>query len=127
MAVSYDRLWKLLIDRHMSKADLRRDAALAPNTLTRLRKEEPVTLAVLDKICKTLGCDYGDIISYVPDTDEYVCPECGGKLDVMRVEELPGILSGCNIVASCTRCDLDWKWHRCHDGTAEKKQRFFHG
>lgn len=54
MAVSYDRLWKLLIDRHMSKADLRRDAALAPNTLTRLRKEQPVTFAVLDKICTPL-------------------------------------------------------------------------
>ena len=127
MAVSYDRLWKLLIDRHMSKADLRRDAALSPNTLTRLQKEQPVTFAVLDKICHTLGCDYGDIISYVPDTDEYICPECGGKLDVMWVEKMPGLLAGSDVVAACSQCELDWKWHRQHDGTPEKKQRFFHG
>ena len=47
MAVSYNRLWKLLIDRKMSKADLRKAAGLAPNTMTKLRRDEPVNLANL--------------------------------------------------------------------------------
>lgn len=49
MAVSYNRLWKLLIDRKMSKADLRKAAGLAPNTMTKLRRDEPVAMLVLEK------------------------------------------------------------------------------
>lgn len=67
MAVSYNKLWKLLIDKKMSKADLRKAADIAPNTMTKLRRDEPVTLAILGKICKMLECDYGDIMTYVPD------------------------------------------------------------
>lgn len=44
MAVSYNRLWKLLIDKKMSAADLRRAAAIAPNTMTKLRRDEVVAL-----------------------------------------------------------------------------------
>lgn len=67
MAVSYNKLWKLLVDRKMSKADLRKQAAIALNTMTKLRRDEEVTLGVLGKICKTLDVDYGDIIEYVKD------------------------------------------------------------
>ena len=67
MAVSYNRLWKLLIDRKMSKADLRKQAEIAPNTMTKLRRDEEVTLGVLGKICKTLDVDYADIMEYVRD------------------------------------------------------------
>ena len=59
MAVSYNRLWKLLVDRKMSKADLRKQAEIAPNTMTKLRRDEEVTLGVLGKICRTLDVDYG--------------------------------------------------------------------
>jgi len=69
MAVSYNRLWKLLIDRKMSKADLRKASGVSPNTMTKLRRDEPVMLIVLDKICDTLGCNYGDVIDYVPDKE----------------------------------------------------------
>ena len=62
MAISYNKLWKLLVDKKMSKADLRKAAGIAPNTMTRLRRDEEVTLTVLNKICKTLGVDIGDII-----------------------------------------------------------------
>ena len=55
MAVSYNRLWKLLVDKKMSKADLRKAAGLAPNTMTKLRRDEPVAMTVLDKICETLN------------------------------------------------------------------------
>ena len=67
MAVSYNKLWKLLVDRKMSKADLRKKATIAPNTMTKLRRDEEVTLGVLGKICKTLDVDYGDIMEYVSD------------------------------------------------------------
>ena len=50
MAISYNKLWKLLVDKKMSKADLRKAAGIAPNTMTRLRRDEEVTLAVL-KMC----------------------------------------------------------------------------
>ena len=65
MAVSYNRLWKLLIDRKMSKADLRKAAGLAPNTMTKLRRDEPVAMLVLEKICATLDPDFGDIVEYI--------------------------------------------------------------
>ncbi|MPM79282.1 hypothetical protein SDC9_126315 [bioreactor metagenome] len=69
MAVSYNRLWKLLVDIKMSKADLRKASGVSPNTMTKLRRDEPVMLSVLDKICDTLGCNYGDLIDYVPDKE----------------------------------------------------------
>ena len=65
MAVSYNRQWKLLIDRKMSKADLRKAAGLAPNTMTKLRRDEPVAMLVLEKICATLDTDFGDIVEYI--------------------------------------------------------------
>lgn len=70
MAVSYNRLWKLLVDKKMSKADLRKTAGLAPNTMTKLRRDEPVAMTVLDKICETLNTDYGDIMQYMPDEEK---------------------------------------------------------
>ena len=70
MAISYNKLWKLLVDRKMSKADLRKAAGIAPNTMTRLRRDEEVTLAVLNKICKTLQVDIGDVMEFVPDFDD---------------------------------------------------------
>ena len=67
MAISYNKLWKLLVDKKMSKADLRKAAGIAPNTMTRLRRDEEVTLAVLNKICATLEVDIGDIMEVLPD------------------------------------------------------------
>jgi len=69
MAISYNKLWKLLVDKKMSKADLRKAAGIAPNTMTRLRRDEEVTLAVLNKICKTLEVDIGDIMEFLPDQE----------------------------------------------------------
>ena len=69
MTISYNKLWKVLVDKKMSKADLRKVADIAPNTMTKLRRDEPVTLAILGKICGTLDCDYGDIITYIPDQE----------------------------------------------------------
>ena len=64
MALSYNRLWKLLIDKKMSKADLRKVADIAPNTMTKLRRDEAVNLAILGRICNVLDCNFGDIMEY---------------------------------------------------------------
>lgn len=69
MSISYNKLWKLLIDKKMSAADLRKAADIAPNTMTRMRKDQEVTLPVLEKICETLGVDFGDIVEYKRSTD----------------------------------------------------------
>ena len=53
MAVSYNKLWKLLVDKKMSKSDLRKKAEIAPNTMTKLRRDEEVSLTkVIDVVCK---------------------------------------------------------------------------
>lgn len=70
MAISYNKLWKLLVDKKMCKADLRKAAGIAPNTMTRLRRDEEVTLTVLNKICKTLEVDIGDIMEFLPETEQ---------------------------------------------------------
>ena len=70
MAVQYNKLWKLLVDKKMSKADLRRAADISPNTMTKLRRDEMVAMPILDKICETLNADYGDIIEHVNDVQE---------------------------------------------------------
>ena len=68
--VSYNKLWKLLIDKKMSEADLRRAAKIAPNTLTRLYKDEEVSLDVLYRICKVLNADIGDVMEFLFDAEE---------------------------------------------------------
>ena len=70
LAISYYKLWKLLVDKKMSKADLRKAAGIAPNTMTRLRRDEEVTLTVLHKICSTLEVDIGDIMEFLPSDNE---------------------------------------------------------
>lgn len=67
MLISYNKLWKLLVDKKMSKADLRKAAGIAPNTMTRLRRDEEVTLTVLYKICNTLNVNIGDIMEFLSE------------------------------------------------------------
>lgn len=69
MAVSYNKLWKLLVDKKMSKADLRKAANIAPNTMTKLRRDEEVSLTILGRICATLGANIGEIMDFVDDTN----------------------------------------------------------
>ena len=63
--ISYNRLWKLLIDKKMSKADLRKATGIASSTLTKLGKDEGVSMEVLLKICIYLDCNVGDIVDFV--------------------------------------------------------------
>ena len=70
MTISYNKLWKLLIDKKMSSADLRKEVGIAPNTMTRLRKDEEVSLAALNRICSALNVDIGDVMEFVPDNSD---------------------------------------------------------
>ena len=68
MAISYKKLWKLLIDKDMTAAQLREKTGIAPNTMTKLRRNEEVSVAVLVKICTVLNANIGDIMDLIPDT-----------------------------------------------------------
>ena len=67
MKVSYNKLWKLLIDRKMSKADLRKAVEMSPNTMTKMRRDEEVSMSVLLKIATYLDCDISDICECVKE------------------------------------------------------------
>ena len=67
MAVSYNKLWKLLIDKKMSKAEMRRAAGISPNTLTKLNRDEEVTMTIINQICTTLQVDIGDVMEFLPE------------------------------------------------------------
>ena len=62
MSVSYNKLWKLLIDHNMNKSDLGKAAKMSPNTIAKLGKNESVSLDILVRICEVLNCDIGDIV-----------------------------------------------------------------
>ena len=61
--IRYNKLWKILVDKKLSKADLRKAIGVAPNTLTKLRRDEEVSMSILIRICEYLNCDIGDIVS----------------------------------------------------------------
>lgn len=60
--ISYDKLWKLLIDKHMMKKDLQKASSLSSNVITKMGKGESVTLETLAKICIALQCSLSDIV-----------------------------------------------------------------
>ena len=70
MAISYKKLWKLLIDKEMSAVELREKTGIAPNTMTKLRRDEEVSLTVLVKICTALNANIGDIMDLIPENAE---------------------------------------------------------
>ncbi len=68
MKISYKKLWKLLIDRNMTKTQLRIAAGISSSSLAKLGKDENVTTSVLLKVCSVLKCDVSDIMEIVPDS-----------------------------------------------------------
>lgn len=70
MKASYKKLWKLLVDKEMSKGDLHRASGLSSGTMTKLRRGEDVSMEALRKICIALGCNIGDIVEFVNDDQQ---------------------------------------------------------
>lgn len=92
MAVSYNGLWKLLIDKNMKKIDLMNRVEISSSTVAKMTNGEFVSLKVLEKICAELDCDFGDIVHYErkPQHDivheqvakaDCECPLCQEKKD----------------------------------------------
>ncbi|MBR4639031.1 MAG: helix-turn-helix transcriptional regulator [Butyrivibrio sp.] len=67
MAIRYNKLWKLLIDKEMMKKDLRDQSGITTNALAKLGKNEHVSTQILEKICRTLNCNIEDICEFVID------------------------------------------------------------
>lgn len=69
MAVSYKKLFHLLIDRNMTAAELQKEAGYSANISTRMRRDEYVSLESMEKICRVLGCKVDDIVEFIPDEE----------------------------------------------------------
>ena len=65
MAVSYIKLWKLLLDKKLKRVDLKTIAGISNNTLAKLGKDEYVSLESLDRICAALDCNIGDVMDFI--------------------------------------------------------------
>ncbi len=65
MVVSYNGLWKLLIDKNMKRMDLVEQVGISSSTLAKMGKGQPVSMEILGKLCDKLDCDFGDIVSFV--------------------------------------------------------------
>ena len=65
MPFSYNKLWKLLIDKNMTKSELTKAIGISSSTMAKMGKNENVSLEVIDKICALLECDINDTLEYV--------------------------------------------------------------
>lgn len=70
MAYSYNKLWKLMIDKKINKTRLRREAGITSNAMANMGKGQPVNVEVLAKICRVLDCSLDDIMEIIPEEDK---------------------------------------------------------
>lgn len=70
MTISYNKLWKLLIDKKMKKKDLQQLSGVSSATISKLGRDENVNTEILQKICTALNCDICDVMEFVPNTDK---------------------------------------------------------
>lgn len=81
MAVSYNGLWKLLIDKNMKKVDMMHAVGISSSTVAKMTNGELVSMKVLEKICEKLSCDFGDIVHYERKTQSDCVHEQAAKED----------------------------------------------
>ena len=110
--VSYNPLWKKLIDLRMTKTELQEEAGFSRSTLAKMRRDEFVALEVIERICSTLDCNVSDVISVLPAneastvirrvTDSYAGDDAdqdsrrSGPSSRVRSEDIAwGVMSGC--------------------------------
>lgn len=70
MSVSYDRLFHMMIDRKITNAQLMKMCGFSANIITRLKKDEYISLESVEKICRTLNCGVDDILNFIPEEEE---------------------------------------------------------
>ena len=87
MAVSYKKLFHMLIDRNMSVAELQRQAGYSANISTRLRNHTYVSLESIEKICRVLNCKVDDIVEFVPDEEKIKQTEMTDGIEQSKLKE----------------------------------------
>jgi DNA-binding Xre family transcriptional regulator len=70
MSLSYNGLWKLMIDKNLNKVELMKVADISSGTVAKMTKGEPVSMTILMKICDKLDCDIGELVHYVRDEEK---------------------------------------------------------
>ena len=70
MAVSYIKLWKLLLDKKLKRVDLKKKANISSSTLAKLGKDEYVSMEIMERICESLDADIGDVMQFVSNKEE---------------------------------------------------------
>ena len=70
MKVSYNKLWKMLIDKNVQKKDLQEAVKMSPNTMAKMGRNENISMDVLVRICKELQCDVGDIMEVIQEKED---------------------------------------------------------
>ncbi|MCH4190892.1 MAG: helix-turn-helix transcriptional regulator [Butyrivibrio sp.] len=75
MAVTYKKLFHMLIDRNMTAAELQKEAGYSANISTRMRRDEYVSLDSIEKICRVLNCKVDDIVEFLPDDNNKTTEE----------------------------------------------------
>jgi len=88
MGVSYNKLFKLMIDRKIRKGELCKAAGISSGSLLKISKDENIYVDILVRICSVLDCDFGDIMEYVPDENAVIQSEPGNRqlLDLQERE-----------------------------------------
>jgi len=71
MTYSYNKLWKLLIDKNLTKTQLKDKAGVSTNIIAKMGKGESISMDSLAKICVALECSIDDIVEIIPDQDKY--------------------------------------------------------
>lgn len=79
MGVSYNKLFKLMIDKKIRKGELCRAAGISSGSLLKISKDENIYVDILIRICGVLGCDFGDIMEYVPEENTVIKSEPGNR------------------------------------------------
>ena len=69
MELSYNKLWKLMIDKGINKSELREKTGIGTNTLAKLSKNQPVSMEVLMKICEKLECDISEVCEFIKEQE----------------------------------------------------------
>ncbi|MCI6075986.1 MAG: helix-turn-helix transcriptional regulator [Catenibacterium mitsuokai] len=70
MQISYNKLWKKMIDQNINRTQLKERAKISTNAVAKLGKNEPVSMDTLDKICKVFGCNIGDVMEFINDNND---------------------------------------------------------
>lgn len=79
MTISYNKLWKLLIDKGMNKTQLGLAAKVSTSTISKLSKNETISMESMMKICRVLKCDIGDIVEMTDGKENK--PDDGGPIE----------------------------------------------